>query len=190
VLPFLTTAIRHAESVARSRQIEHQLLRVEYVDLKYEVTRQQIAQQSQMSRVPRLAALGAPTESLAPVVVSDPDAECLVTVARHHFDSRVVLQFSVTNLVPGGTLLDVAANVEPSDADLYLQESDIELPRLPERSTGACYVVLRAFPTSSGAVVSSFTAELRFNVSLGAESEAWGETLALASVDLESGPRK
>lgn len=170
VADFVARLFQLAESGRRDAQVEHQLLRVHYVDLKYELTQQQLRQQSKISAVPELARLGKLKRSLDPVVLSD-DATASnapepydVTCVPHVFEGHVALQFRVTNNAPGHRLQNVRVKVESlGDADLYAHDAEVPLKVLPFQSTGSCYVVFRTFPTV-GTVVTSFANELRFAV--------------------------
>ena len=164
---FTEALIRSSESERRAALVQHNLRRVEFVNLKYELTRQQIKQQSTMSAVPELASLGRVKRSLTPVVLS----ECAeggeayhVSCTRHALDSHVVLQFHVTNNARGQQLQNVRVRVEPlGDADLYAHHAEVPLQILPFESTGSCYVVFRTYP-AVGIVSSLFACELRFVV--------------------------
>jgi len=164
---FVKVLVRSAESEQRAALVEHNLLRVEFVNLKYELTQQQIKQQSKMSAVPELAHLGRVTRSLQPVTLSE-YAEGIepyhVACTRHIFESHVVLQFHVTNNAEGQRMQNVRVRVESlGDADLYTHNAEVPLKTLPFKSTGSCYVVFRTYPTVD-TVVTSFACELRFSV--------------------------
>lgn len=166
VADFAARLYRLTESARRDAEVEHQILRVHYVDLKYELTQQQLRQQSKISAVPELARLGKLKRSLPPVVLLDANnAEPYdVTCVPHVFDGHVALQFRITNNAPGHRLQNVRVKVESlGDADLYAHDAEVPLKVLPFKSTGSCYVVFRTFPTV-GTVVTSFANELRFAV--------------------------
>ncbi|KAJ8612126.1 hypothetical protein CTAYLR_002431 [Chrysophaeum taylorii] len=166
VADFASRLYRLTESGRRTAQIEHQLLRVHYVDLKAELTQQQLRQQSKISAVPELARLGKLKRSLQPVSLSDAtNAEPYdVTCVPHVFEAHVALQFRVANNAPGHRLQNVRVKVESlGDADLYAHDAEVPLKLLPYKSTGSCYVVFRTFPTV-GTVLTSFANELRFSV--------------------------
>ena len=135
-----------------------------YVNLKYELTQQQIRQQSRMTQVPELARLGAARAALPPTLAlaDERELEHAVQCTRHVFDQHVVLQFAVTNGAPALRMHNVSVRVEPlGDTDLYVLESEVPLRVLPYRSTGSCYTVFRTYPTV-GTVATSFACELRF----------------------------
>ena len=121
------------------------------MNLKYELTQEQIKQQSKVSAVPELTRLGRVISSLAPVVLSaqaEGTESYHVACIRHIFDSSLVLQFHITNNAKGQQMQNVRIHVESlSDADLYVHDSDVPLENLPFKSTGSCYVVFRTHPT-------------------------------------------
>jgi hypothetical protein len=174
--PFLGKAMRHLESQRRTMQVKHGLLKVHFMNISHEVTRQHIEQLSDMAQVPALAKLGSPRSSLPPITLSEHTGttgggggegfEHRVTCVRHMFESgHVVLQFEVTNQaeVTGQNITGVLVRVVSSDDDLYSVETEIELPFLPFSSTGSCYVVLREKKQTIGAVHTSFSCDLFFD---------------------------
>lgn len=177
---FVKALIRFLESERRAALVEHNLQRVEFVNLKYELTQEQIKHQSKISAVPELTRLGRVICSLPPVVLSE-DPEGLgpyhtthpqhgqidlyhVSCVRHIFESHIVLQFHVTNSAKGQQMQNIRVRVESlSDADLYVHDADVPLDTLPFESTGSCYVVFKTHPTI-GIVTTLFSCELRFSV--------------------------
>lgn len=183
VSEFAANLYRLTESARREAEIEHQLLRVHYVDLKYELTQRQLRQQSKISAVPELARLGKLKRSLQPVVLSEPgNAEPYdVTCVPHVFEGHVALQFRVTNNAQGYRMQNVRVKVESlGDADLYAHDAEVPLKVLPFKFTGSCYVVFRTFPTV-GTVVTSFANELRFAVLADSSSRASSSAAATLS---------
>uniref|UniRef100_A0A7S3JUX9 CNH domain-containing protein n=1 Tax=Aureoumbra lagunensis TaxID=44058 RepID=A0A7S3JUX9_9STRA len=163
---FLNHLYNYSEYEMHSAAIEKQLLRVQFVNLKYELTQLQLRQQSKIATVPELARLGRVKRSLPPIDLGAEDPNYHVACTRHVFESGyLVLQFHVTNSAPQGTKLhNVRVKVESlGDADLYAHEAEIPLKVLPNNTTGSCYVVFRTFSTV-GTVTTSFAAELRFAV--------------------------
>jgi len=162
--PFLAKVIRHATARKRTQQIVHQLHRVDYLNVKYEL----IQLQSRMSRVPELALsfahLGRVVRSLPPQELTEEGAEYVVNCTKHLFESaHVVLQFNITNTLPTHRLHEITVHVEASDPDLYSVKSDRALPALSYQSTGSCYVVLARAP-GLGIVPASFSCEMKFQV--------------------------
>ncbi|CAN0545787.1 unnamed protein product [Ectocarpus sp. 12 AP-2014] len=75
-VPFLSSAVRHAEARRRSNQVTHQLCRADYVNVKFEL----IQLQGQVSRVPELSLasfpqLGTLLRTCPPVELTDPTAD-------------------------------------------------------------------------------------------------------------------
>ncbi|CAM9544144.1 unnamed protein product [Discosporangium mesarthrocarpum] len=169
--PFLSSAIVHADSQRRAKQIMHQLCRADYVNVKYEL----IQLQSRVSRVPELslasfAHLGKVMHTCPPVDLTDPTADYGVSCVKHIFESHVVLQFNITNTSSDQRLQKVLVRVECSDLDLYSLKEERPLPALPPHGTGSCYTVLAHTPSARGAGRSTglvespalFMCELRF----------------------------
>ena len=192
---FLKLLVRSSESERRAALVEHNLLRVEFVNLKYELTQEQIKQQSKVSAVPELTRLGRVISSLAPVVLSaqaEGTESYHVACIRHIFDSSLVLQFHITNNAKGQQMQNVRIHVESlSDADLYVHDSDVPLENLPFKSTGSCYVVFRTHPTI-GIVTTLFSCELRFSVVVeSGDSHVPGfylEEIPLPNLEVSTGP--
>ena len=192
---FLKLLVRSSESERRAALVEHNLLRVEFVNLKYELTQEQIKQQSKVSAVPELTRLGRVISSLAPVVLSaqaEGTESYHVACIRHIFDSSLVLQFHITNNAKGQQMQNVRIHVESlSDADLYVHDSDVPLENLPFKSTGSCYVVFRTHPTI-GIVTTLFSCELRFSVVVeSGDSHVPGfylEEIPLPNLEVITGP--
>ena len=184
--------IRSSERAHRASLVEHNLLRVEFVNLKFELTQQQIKQQSTMSTVPEVARLGPVLSSLPPVVLSEhtEDAEFYhVACTRHMFESHVVLQFHVTNTVKGHQMQNIRVRVESlGDADFYAHDAEVSLEILPFDSTGSCYVILLAHPTIGSSITTLFACELRFSVVMdGRDSNTTGaylEEIPLQNLEL------
>ncbi|CAM9493957.1 unnamed protein product [Scytosiphon promiscuus] len=151
VVPFLSSAVRHAEARRRDNQVMHQLCRADYVNVKFEL----IQLQGQVSRVPELSLasfpqLGTLLRTCPPVELTDPTADYGVGCIKHVFDSFVVLQFDVTNRLRNQRLHNILVKVECSDPDLYSIKTERLLPALPPHGSGSCYTVLARSPSASG----------------------------------------
>lgn len=168
--PFLGKAMRHLESEKRSLSVKHGLLKVHFMNLSHEVTQRRIEQLSNMTRVPALAKLGTPKQSLPAQVLSESEevtgvADHEVTCVQHFYESgHVVLQFEVRNCaVKGVSMKGVKVRAVAADDDLFSVEAEMELPYLPFGSAGSCYVVLREMKQTMGAVNTSFSCDLFYN---------------------------
>jgi len=168
--PFLGKAMRHLESEKRSLSVKHGLLKVHFMNLSHEVTQRRIEQLSNMTRVPALAKLGTPKQSLPAQVLSESEdvtgvAEHEVTCVQHFYESgHIVLQFEVRNCaVKGASMKGVKVRAVAADDDLFSVEAEMELPYLPFGSAGSCYVVLREMKQTMGAVNTSFSCDLFYN---------------------------
>ncbi|CBJ28092.1 conserved unknown protein [Ectocarpus siliculosus] len=151
LVPFLSSAVRHAEARRRSNQVTHQLCRADYVNVKFEL----IQLQGQVSRVPELSLasfpqLGTLLRTCPPVELTDPTADYGVGCIKHVFESFIVLQFDVTNRLRDQRLHNVLVKVECSDPDLYSIKTERHFPALPPHGSGSCYTVLARSPSAGG----------------------------------------
>mmetsp|Transcript_37637 Transcript_37637/g.120729 ORF Transcript_37637/g.120729 Transcript_37637/m.120729 type:complete len:312 (+) Transcript_37637:339-1274(+) len=189
VVDFVRLVHRYNLYAKRASDIEYQLLRVNYVNLKYDLTQQQIKQQSKIAAVPELARLGRVKRSLPPVTLTAPEELYHVACTRHLFEHHVALQFHVTNDHADHKLHNVRVKVESlGDADLYAHDAEVPLKTLPFKSTGSCYVVFKTFPTV-GHVVTAFASELRFAITQESNLDAGGtylEEIPLAHLELDT----
>ena len=177
VVDFVRLVHRYNLYAKRASEIEYQLLRVNFVNLKYDLTQQQIKQQSKIAAVPELSRLGRVKRSLPPVTLTAPEELYHVACTRHLFEHHVALQFHITNHHADHKLHNVRVKVESlGDADLYAHDAEVPLKVLPYKSTGSAYVVFKTFPTV-GNIVTSFAAELRFAITQESNLDAGGTYL-------------
>jgi coatomer protein complex subunit gamma len=118
----------------------------------------------ELQKIPELAAYGAVLKSSAPVELTEPDTEYVVTAMKHIFKDHVVLQYDVKNTLPDTVLLDVEMDVSiEDDGDVQLeQEFVIPAPRLNTNEPGTLYVLFKRLETESQFVAASFTNVLKF----------------------------
>jgi coatomer protein complex subunit gamma len=114
-----------------------------------------------------MAELGGLFRSSKPVELTESETEYVVSVVKHIFPHHLVLQFNVTNTLNDQQLQNVTVTVEASEPDVWEEESNVPLSKLPYGATpGVTYVVLKHvgeedefnFPALT------FTCELKFTV--------------------------
>ncbi|PVI06480.1 coatomer subunit gamma [Periconia macrospinosa] len=118
----------------------------------------------ELQKIPELAAHGGVLKSSAPVELTEPETEYVVTAIKHIFKDHIVIQYEVKNTLPDTVLLDVEMVVTPEeDEDVQLEEEFIiPAPRLNTNEPGTIYVSFKRLETESQFIASSFTNVLKF----------------------------
>jgi coatomer protein complex subunit gamma len=118
----------------------------------------------QLQKIPELAAHGAVLKSSAPVELTEPETEYVVSAIKHIFKDHVVIQYEVKNTLPDTVLLDVEMVVSPEDdGDVQLEEEFIiPAPKLNTNEPGTIYVSFKRLETESMFIATSFTNILKF----------------------------
>ena len=103
-------------------------------------------------------------KSSAPVELTEPETEYVVTAIKHIFKDNIVLQYDVKNTLPDTVLLDVEMVVTPEEDEDVQLEPDfvIPAPQLKTNEPGTVYVSFKRLETESQFIASSFTNVLKF----------------------------
>ena len=118
-----------------------------------------------LMQIPELRAHGTLLRSSSPVELTESETEYVVTVIKHVFKDRVVLQYDIKNTLPDTILEEVSVVVTPAEDDEPLEEEFIiPVSKLPTDQPGTVYVSFRkagdtVYPTTSFTNVLKFTSK-------------------------------
>ena len=116
----------------------------------------------QLMATPELKAYGSVLKSSQLIELTESETEYVVSAVKHVYKDHVVLQYDITNTLPGTVLEEVSIIATPSEEDESLQEDFIiPVSKLATGEPGTVYVSFKKSSESSYPVT-SFTNVLKF----------------------------
>ena len=101
-----------------------------------------LALRDKMRRIEQLKALGEPLRTTEPVLLTEPDNEYVVAVAKHLYAEHAVLQFKVQSTMEGVTMQNFNILADTDEVEGAVPTFAIPIPAVPAGETAYAYVVL------------------------------------------------
>lgn len=97
---------------------------------------------NKLRNVPEIKALGQPLASTEPVALTEPTNEFVVTLVKHFYASKIVMQFKVVNTMESITMHNYSVLTDTDELEGTVPLYGVAIDLLPPAETGYAYLVL------------------------------------------------